>query len=57
MQSAASANDRLYQPGGILAVWSSGPNLKFTGRRLCKASFEVEEIKVRANGSGGGHGM
>jgi spermidine synthase len=58
-------NDRLYdlnglraarsalRPGGILAVWSSGPNLKFTGR-LRKAGFEVEEIKVRANGSGGG---
>ena len=58
-------NDRLYdlnglraarsalRPGGILAVWSSGPNLKFTGR-LRKTGFEVEEIKVRANGSGGG---
>jgi spermidine synthase len=58
-------NDRLYdlnglraagsalRPGGILAVWSSGPNPKFTGR-LRKAGFEVEEIKVRANGSRGG---
>jgi spermidine synthase len=58
-------NDRLYdlnglraarsalRPGGILAVWSSGPNLKFTGR-LRKAGFEVEEVKVRANGSRGG---
>jgi spermidine synthase len=58
-------NDKLYDlkglsaahsalcPGGILAVWSSGPNLKFT-ERLCRADFEVEEIKVRASGSGGG---
>jgi spermidine synthase len=58
-------NDRLYdptglraarralRPGGILAVWSSGPSPKFTGR-LGKAGFVVEEIKVRANGSGGG---
>ena len=58
-------NDRLYdlnglkaaraalRPGGILAVWSSGPNPKFAGR-LGKAGFAVEEIKVRANGSRGG---
>jgi spermidine synthase len=48
-----SAARSALHPGGILAVWSSGPNLKFTGR-LRKAGFEVEEIKVRANGSGGG---
>lgn len=40
-------------PGGILAVWSSGPSPKFTSR-LHKAGFEVEEVKVRANGSRGG---
>jgi spermidine synthase len=36
--------------GGILAVWSSGPALDFT-RRLRKTGFDVDEIKVRANGS------
>ena len=41
------------RPGGILAVWSSGPNPKFAAR-LGKAGFAVEEIKVRANGSRGG---
>jgi spermidine synthase len=35
---------------GILAVWSSGPDLDFT-RRLRKTGFDVDEIKVRANGS------
>ncbi len=59
------ANDGLYcaeglraaraatRPGGILAVWSSGPNRKFT-RQLIGAGFVVEEVKVRANGKGGG---
>jgi spermidine synthase len=40
-------------PGGILAVWSSGPNLNFT-RRLRKTGFDVDEVRVRANGSRGG---
>ena len=34
--------------GGILAVWSSGPDLDFT-RRLRKAGFDVDEVRVRAN--------
>jgi spermidine synthase len=37
-------------PGGILAVWSSGPDSNFT-RRLRKTGFDVDEIRVRANGS------
>jgi spermidine synthase len=41
------------RPGGILAVWSSGPSPKFT-ERLRRAGFVAEQIKVRANGSGGG---
>jgi spermidine synthase len=41
------------RPGGILAVWSSGPDLDFT-RRLRKTGFDVDEVKVRANGSRGG---
>jgi spermidine synthase len=59
------ANDALYdlkglggaraalRRGGVLAVWSSGPNPKFTWR-LRKAGFEVEEVRARANGSRGG---
>jgi spermidine synthase len=54
-----AANDALYdlqglqgirdslRPRGVLAVWSSGPNLAFT-RRLRAAGFEVNEIGVRA---------
>jgi spermidine synthase len=41
------------RPGGILAVWSSGPDLNFT-RGLRKTGFDVDEVKVRANGSRGG---
>jgi spermidine synthase len=41
------------RPGGILAVWSSFPNDKFT-RKLKKAGFMAEDIKVRATGSRGG---
>jgi spermidine synthase len=52
MQGLSSAHSAL-RPGGILAVWSSGPNPKFTDR-LRRAGFEVEENKVRANRSGGG---
>ena len=59
------ANDALYdlkglsaarvalRSGGVLAVWSSAPNPKFDWR-LRKAGFEVEEVRVRANGSRGG---
>jgi spermidine synthase len=53
------ANDALYdprglkaihralRPGGVLAVWSSGPNPAFT-KRLGTAGFEVNEVAVRA---------
>ena len=59
------ANDALYsstglkaaytalRPGGVLAVWSSGPNPAFA-KRLHSASFEVNEVNVRATGKGGG---
>ena len=59
------ANDALYnrsglaaahaalRPGGVLAVWSSGPDPRFT-QRLFKAGFDVDEIKTRANGKRGG---
>jgi spermidine synthase len=53
------ANDALYhpkglkaihralRPGGVLAVWSSGPNGSFS-RRLRDAGFDVNEVGVRA---------
>ena len=53
------ANDALYdakglkairralRPGGVLAVWSSGPHPAFT-KRLRDAGFEVNEVNVRA---------
>jgi spermidine synthase len=59
------ANDGLYsaaglsaahaalRPGGVLAVWSSGPNPAFA-KRLRGADFDVNEVNVRATGRGGG---
>lgn len=59
------ANDALYdksglasahaalRPGGVLAVWSSGPNARFT-QRLRKAGFDVDEVPIRATGSRSG---
>ena len=59
------ANDRLYdlaglstahaalRPGGVLAVWSSAPDAKFTAR-LRKTGFDVVENPVRAKGPQGG---
>ncbi len=58
------ANDALYsmtglgqarqalRPGGVLAVWSSGPDAGFT-RRLKQAGFSVEEVNTRARGKRG----
>ncbi len=62
------ANERLYShkglrtahsaltTGGVLSIWSAGPDDAFV-RRLQKAGFIVEEIKVRARSGrkGGGH--
>src|SRR6202158_4721280 len=59
------ANDTLYdpqglraaraalRPGGVLAVWSSGPDASFT-RRLRRAGFAANEVRVRAHGPRGG---
>ena len=52
LEGLSAARARL-RPGGILAVWSSGPDLNFT-RRLRKTGFDVDEVRVRANGSRGG---
>ncbi len=60
-----ASNDRLYdagglgaaraalRPGGILAVWSAGPDRSFS-RRLHDAGLGVEEVAIRANGRKGG---
>ncbi len=60
-----SANDVLYapaglataraalRPGGVLAVWASGPDASFT-RRLKTAGFAVEEVPTRARQGGRG---
>ncbi|MGX9142817.1 hypothetical protein [Mesorhizobium sp. 128a] len=40
------------KPGGVLAVWSQGPDSGFT-RRLKQAGFVVDEVKTRANGKRG----
>lgn len=58
-------NDKLYaikgllatlaalRPGGVLAVWSAGPDHTFT-ERLRQIGFLVEEHQVRAHGGGKG---
>jgi spermidine synthase len=40
------------KPGGVLSVWSSGPDAGFT-RRLRQAGFSVEEVGARARGKRG----
>ncbi|MBY5394311.1 spermidine synthase [Rhizobium leguminosarum] len=47
-----AANDAL-RPGGVLAVWSSGPDSDFT-RRLKDSGFSVDAVNTRANGKRGG---
>ena len=39
--------------GGVLAVWSAGPDRAFT-KLLSLAGFKVEEVRVRARGARGG---
>lgn len=58
------SNDRLYSnaglararaalnPGGVMAVWSSGPDAGFTNR-LKQTGFKVEEVNTRARGKRG----
>lgn len=60
------ANDKIYnadglglaraalRPGGVLAVWSSGPYEPFT-KRLRLAGFDAEEVRVRAHRGKGRH--
>lgn len=63
-----AGNDRLYhagglaaarsalRPGGVLAVWSAGPDAAFA-RRFKAAGFQVEEhvVRARSNGKGPRH--
>ena len=56
---SSAKNQRLYseygvracyqalRPGGVLAVWSSGPNARFE-RRLANAGFGVDVLRVAA---------
>lgn len=60
-----AANDAIYsdaglaaakaalRPGGVLAVWSAGPDRAFT-QRLVRAGLAVEEVAVRARENGKG---
>jgi len=41
------------RPGGILAIWSAGPDAAFT-KRLQQNGFEVEQVRVRGRGKAGG---
>lgn len=52
LKGLRAARDAL-RPGGVLAVWSSGPDTSFT-RRVRDSGFSVEAINMRANGKRGG---
>ena len=45
--SGLKAIRRALRPGGVLAVWSSGPHPEFS-KRLRNAGFDVKEVAVRA---------
>jgi spermidine synthase len=47
-----AAAHRALRPGGVLAVWSAGPDAAFT-RRLRQAGFQVELAQARSHGSKG----
>ena len=60
-----AGNDRLYsaaglassiaalRPGGVLLIWSQGPDEKFAAR-MRRSGLAVEEVRVRANRKGRG---
>lgn len=47
------AAKRALAPGGILAIWSAGPDPRFRGH-LERTGFAVDEVKVSARGNGKG---
>jgi spermidine synthase len=63
-----AGNDRLYDyrglraakaalsPGGVLAIWSAGPDPGFTAR-LREVGLRVEEVRTRARGDRGAYHM
>ncbi|MCB5425747.1 spermidine synthase [Altererythrobacter sp. CC-YST694] len=51
-QGLLAAREAL-RPGGVLAIWSAGPDPAFSAR-LHKAGFDVEEVAVRARSNGKG---
>jgi spermidine synthase len=51
--SGLRAASAALKPEGILAVWSAGPDDKFT-KRLHQAGFTSEQVRVRSRGEAGG---
>ena len=51
-----AAAAKALRPGGILAVWSSGPDPRFT-TRLRRVGYAVEEVPTRAGRRGGARHM
>ncbi|MFT4025856.1 MAG: spermidine synthase [Novosphingobium sp.] len=52
-RTGLQAARRALTPGGVLAIWSAGPDKAFTGR-LERAGFAVDEVQVSARGNGKG---
>jgi spermidine synthase len=48
-----AAAQRALRPDGVLLVWSSAPDERFT-QRLRKSGYTVEEVRVRASRTGKG---
>lgn len=52
-KAGLQAAKRALAPGGVLAIWSAGPDPRFKAR-LERAGFAVDEVKVSARGNGKG---
>ena len=54
-RAGLNASYEALRPKGVFAVWSAGPDRAFS-KRLRKAGFEVDEVRVRAHvGKGARH--
>ena len=51
-RAGLEAASKALRPGGVLAVWSAGPDRAFS-QRLRRAGFEVEEVRVGSRGPRG----